>query len=64
MKLKANVERIPGGMMVVPLILAAPINTLFPQALAIGGFTTALFKNGAMTLIGMFLVLYGWRYKF
>ena len=59
MKLKANIEKIPGGMMVVPLILAALINTLFPKALAMGGFTTALFKDGAMTLIGMFLVCIG-----
>ncbi len=59
MNIKGNIEKIPAGIMVVPLILAALINTFFPQALAIGGFTTALFKNGAMTLIGMFLVCMG-----
>ncbi len=59
MNIKANIEKVPGGMMVVPLITGAIINTFFPGLLAIGGFTTALFKNGALSLIGMFLVCMG-----
>lgn len=59
MKVKASIERIPGGMMVIPLILGAFINTFFPQVLQLGGFTTALFKNGAGPLIGMFLFCMG-----
>src|SRR5512138_3119013 len=59
MNIKGYIEKVPGGMMVVPLLTAALINTFFPQALNIGGFTTALFKNGAMALIGLLLVCMG-----
>jgi len=46
-------------MMVVPLILGAIFNTFIPDLLNIGGFTTALFKNGSTTLIGAFLFCMG-----
>ncbi len=62
--IKRTLEKIPGGMMVVPLLLAALINTLFPQALEIGGFTTALFKKGALPLIGCFLFCMGAQMNF
>lgn len=58
MQLKKYIEKIPGGMMVVPLILGAVINTVSPQALATGGFTTAIAK-GSSALIGAFLVCMG-----
>ncbi|MFE8117709.1 2-keto-3-deoxygluconate permease [Brenneria goodwinii] len=59
MKIKATIEKIPGGMMVVPLVLGALLNTFAPQVLNVGGFTTALFKNGAAPLIGAFLLCMG-----
>lgn len=58
MKLKATIERVPGGMMILPLLLGALANSFFPEVLAIGGFTTALAK-GATPLIGAFLLCMG-----
>lgn len=59
MRIKATIDRIPGGMMVVPLLLAATINTFAPNLLRIGNFTEALFVNGAGTLIALFLLCAG-----
>ncbi|WP_170006112.1 2-keto-3-deoxygluconate permease [Bacillus fonticola] len=59
MKIKATLDRIPGGMMVVPLLLAAVLNTVAPDLLRIGNFTEALFVNGANALIALFLLCTG-----
>jgi 2-keto-3-deoxygluconate permease len=59
MKIKATLDRIPGGMMVVPLLLAATINTFAPNLLRIGNFTEALFVNSAGALIALFLLCAG-----
>ncbi|HZH60135.1 MAG TPA: 2-keto-3-deoxygluconate permease [Metabacillus sp.] len=59
MKIKATLERIPGGLMIIPLFLAALINTFTPGLLRIGGFTEALFVNGTMPLIAFFLLCVG-----
>jgi len=59
MKIKAALDRIPGGMMVVPLLLAALINTFAPHLLRIGNFTQSLFVDGGSTLIALFLVCAG-----
>lgn len=45
--------------MLVPLALGVLVNTLAPQALEIGGFTTALFKDGALTLIAVLILATG-----
>ncbi len=59
MKIKATLEKIPGGMMVVPLLFAALLNTFVPEWLRIGNFTQALFVDGASTLIALFLLCTG-----
>lgn len=58
MNIKQNIEKIPGGMMVIPLILGAILNTFSPHVLKIGGFTTAI-AEGSSALIGVFLVCMG-----
>lgn len=59
MKILKTVKKIPGGMMVVPLLLGASINTFFPQFFELGGFTEALFKTGASAILGAFLLCNG-----
>jgi 2-keto-3-deoxygluconate permease len=64
MKIKQNLEKFPGGMMIVPLLLGAIINTLFPNILRIGNFTEALFVDGSSTLIALFLLFTGAQINF
>lgn len=64
MQIKKTLDRIPGGMMVVPLLLAATINTFFPNLLRIGGFTEALFVNSSSALIALFLLIAGTQITF
>ena len=59
MNILKTVRKIPGGLMIVPLLLGALINTIFPQALQIGGFTTNLFKTGALPILAVFLFANG-----
>lgn len=59
MKLLKGIQKIPGGLMVVPLLLGVLVNTFAPEALNIGGFTTALFKQGSGALIAMYMVVCG-----
>src|SRR5438128_8139668 len=59
MNIYAFVNRVPGGMMVVPLFLGMAINTFFPDLLKIGGFTQALTGVGYPTVLGMYLFTVG-----
>ncbi|AFK85513.1 MULTISPECIES: 2-keto-3-deoxygluconate permease [Thermoanaerobacterium] len=56
--IKKVIDKIPGGMMIVPLFLGVLVNTFFPQFLKIGGFTTALFgPQAASTILACFMFL-------
>ena len=47
-------KRVPAGMMIVPLLLGAVLNTFWPHILQIGSLTTATFSNaGAATAMGI-----------
>ena len=54
-----TMNKIPGGIMLVPLFLGVLFNTFAPGALDIGGFTTALFRGGALPLIAVLFVCSG-----
>ena len=59
MNLLKTIRKIPGGLMVIPLLLGVLVNTFFPQVLEIGGFTSHLWKTGAMPILAVFLFCNG-----
>ena len=59
MKIYRSINRVPGGMMVVPLFIGMVLNTFFPDLLKIGGFTQALTGVGYPTVLGMYLFTVG-----
>lgn len=55
-----KMKKIPGGLLIIPMIISSLINTFCPQILQIGNPTTALFTNkGTMVLIGLMLFFSG-----
>ena len=59
MKIYKAVNRVPGGMMVVPLFIGMVLNTFLPRLMKIGGFTEALTGVGYPTILGMYLFTVG-----
>ncbi|HWR41491.1 MAG TPA: 2-keto-3-deoxygluconate permease [Patescibacteria group bacterium] len=59
MKIKQSIERVPGGMMIIPLFIGALLNTFFPAfGKTFGSFTGALI-TGAMPILAMFYICMG-----
>ena len=54
-----TMNRIPGGLMLVPLVLGSIIGTFAGGALDIGSFTTGLFKDSALPLIALLIFTTG-----
>ena len=62
--IKRTIERIPGGMMIVPLFTGALIRTFAPKTPQFfGSFTGALF-TGALTILAIFYVCMGSTIEF
>src|SRR5690242_12716610 len=59
MRIYRAINKVPGGLMVVPLFIGMVINTFFPTLLKIGGFTEALTNVGYPTILGMYLFTVG-----
>jgi len=61
MQIKRAIERVPGGMMVVPMLFGATLTTFAPHAGPFfGSFTNALF-TGALPILAVFYVCMGAR---
>lgn len=59
MKIMKSIKKLPGGILLVPAILGLLINSFFPDALKIGGFTTALFKQSTSPFLALFMLCAG-----
>lgn len=54
-----RLNKIPGGFLLAPLIIAVALNTFVPQFFQIGGITTALFIDGGNCMMAVFLICCG-----
>lgn len=54
-----TLQRVPGGMMLIPLLLGSLVRTLWPGFLELGSFTSALFRDGALPLIALLIFATG-----
>lgn len=60
MKILKPIQKIPGGLMLIPMSVAAVVNTFFPQVMQIGNPFSAVFSNkGTMCVVGILLVFAG-----
>lgn len=64
MNILDTVKNVPGGLLIIPMLISAIINTFCPNIVQIGDPTTAVFTSkGTMVLIGMILFISGSQLK-
>jgi 2-keto-3-deoxygluconate permease len=64
MKIMKFIGKIPGGLMIIPMLITAIINTVAPGALQIGSATSGIFTSaGTMTIVGIILFIAGSQLK-
>ena len=54
-----KMKNLPGGLVIIPLVIAVVIATFIPQFFQIGGYVTALFYEGNACMMGFFLIVCG-----
>ena len=54
-----KMKNLPGGLIIVPLLIAVLLATFCPQVFEIGGYVTALFYEGNSCMMGFFLIVCG-----
>ncbi|MEF9941893.1 MAG: 2-keto-3-deoxygluconate permease [Lachnospiraceae bacterium] len=54
-----KMKKMPGGLVIIPLVLAVLLATFVPQVFQIGGYVTALFYDGNAAMMGLFLIVCG-----
>lgn len=52
-------DKVPGGLMLIPLVLGSIVGTFAVGFLELGSFTTALFQNSALPLIALLIFATG-----
>lgn len=59
LNLLEKIKKMPGGLVMTPLIIAVLAATFCPQAFKIGGYVQALFYDGNACMMGFFLIICG-----
>ena len=54
-----KMKKMPGGLVIIPLVIAVILATICPQVFQIGGYVTALFYDGNSAMMGLFLIVCG-----
>lgn len=54
-----KMKALPGGLVIIPLVIAVVLATFCPQVFQIGGYVTALFYEGNSCMMGFFLIVCG-----